>query len=153
MVSWGHRNVDSIHNFHHQIDNRDIIMADLTSNFGYVNALVLAVQLRLKRYQLSPYGKEKLQAMFPSATVNHTVQLEAQQFFISFFCVFSLFQDGWLCAAPSSMYQHHHPAGPYSHSHIPPSPYDRIGLRSHRPSPYPTPYHKRTDLTTQGNHA
>ena len=122
-----------------------------TSNFGYVNALVLAVQLRLKRYQLSPYGKKKLQAMFPSATVNHTVQLEAQQFFISFFCVFSLFQDGWLCAAPSSMYQHHHPAGPYSHSHIPPSPYDRLGLRSHRPSPYPTPYHKRTDLTTQGN--
>nr|AIM17864.1 brachyury protein [Acropora millepora] len=58
-------------------------------------------------------------------------------------------QCGWLCAAPSSMYQHHHPAGPYSHSHIP--PYDRLGLRSHRPSPYPTPYHKRTDLTTQGH--
>ncbi|XP_073235944.1 T-box transcription factor T homolog 1-like [Porites lutea] len=56
-------------------------------------------------------------------------------------------QYGWFCAGPSPVYQHHHHPRPYAH--IPSSPYDRLGIRGHRPSPYPNPYHKRTDLPTQ----
>ena len=56
--------------------------------------------------------------------------------------------DGWFCAGPAPVYQHHHHSRPYAH--IPSSPYDRLGIRGHRPSPYPNPYHKRTDLPTQG---
>ena len=61
-----------------------------------------------------------------------------------------IFADGWFCAGPSPVYQHHHHPRPYAH--IPSSPYDRLGIRGHRPSPYPNPYHKRTDLPTQGNY-
>ena len=60
----------------------------------------------------------------------------------------SFFSDGWFCAGPSPVYQHHHHSRAYTH--IPSSPYDRLGIRSHRPAPYPNPYHKRTDLPTQG---
>ena len=62
--------------------------------------------------------------------------------------VVSLVSDGWFCAGPSPVYQHHHHSRPYAH--IPSSPYDRFGIRSRRPAPYPNPYHKRTDLPTQG---
>ncbi|XP_068670602.1 T-box transcription factor T-like [Montipora foliosa] len=58
-------------------------------------------------------------------------------------------QYGWLYTGPSAMYQHHHAASLYAN--IPSSPYDRIGLRGHRSSPYPNPYHKRTELTSQGH--
>nr|BAV53120.1 brachyury transcription factor [Porites australiensis] len=58
-------------------------------------------------------------------------------------------QYGWFCAGPSPVYQHHHHPRPYAH--IPSSPYDRLGIRGHRPSPYPNPYHKRTDLPTQAH--
>lgn len=61
---------------------------------------------------------------------------------------FYLFTDGWFCAGPAPVYQHHHHSRPYAH--IPSSPYERLGIRGHRPSPYPNPYHKRTDLPTQG---
>lgn len=65
------------------------------------------------------------------------------------FLINIFFADGWFCAGPSPVYQHHHHPTPYPH--IPSSPYDRLGVRSHRPSPYPNPYRKRTDLPTQGN--
>ncbi|RMX58839.1 hypothetical protein pdam_00014473 [Pocillopora damicornis] len=60
-------------------------------------------------------------------------------------------QYGWFCAGPAPVYQHHHHSRPYAH--IPSSPYERLGIRGHRPSPYPNPYHKRTDLPTQVTHA
>lgn len=68
------------------------------------------------------------------------------EFFLKLY--FFFFSDGWFCAGPSPVYQHHHHSRPYAH--IPSSPYDRLGIRSHRPAPYPNPYHKRTDLPTQG---
>ncbi|XP_032233913.1 T-box transcription factor T homolog 1 isoform X2 [Nematostella vectensis] len=61
-------------------------------------------------------------------------------------------QYGWFCAGSTPVYPHHH--HPSSYPHIPSSPYNRIGqlgIRSHRPAPYPNPYHKRTDLSSPGH--
>ena len=44
------------------------------------------------------------------------------------------------------MYPHHHHR-PYPH--LTSSPYDRLGIRSHRQSPYPSPY-KRPEIGSSG---
>ena len=65
------------------------------------------------------------------------------------FCTLAFFVlDGWFCPGPAPVYPHHH--HPRSYPHLSSSPYDRLGLRAHRPSPYPNPYHKRPDLTPPG---
>lgn len=79
---------------------------------------------------------------FRSCTFQRFVDIEV------FLKLYLFFSDGWFCAGPSPVYQHHHHSRPYAH--IPSSPYDRLGIRSHRPAPYPNPYNKRTDLPNQG---
>lgn len=57
-------------------------------------------------------------------------------------------QCGWFCPGPATVYPHHHHR-PYPH--LPSSPYDRLaGIRSHRQSPYPSPY-KRPEIGTTGH--
>ncbi|XP_031572607.1 T-box transcription factor T homolog 1-like [Actinia tenebrosa] len=61
-------------------------------------------------------------------------------------------QCGWFCAGPPPVYSHHH-HHPSSYPHISASPYrgiSQLGIRSHRPAPYPNPYYKRADLSPPG---
>lgn len=96
---------------------------------------------RVMSHIFSPPKRFLINVSFPSSALSCVSDLS----FIYFYYI----PGGWFFAGPSPVYQHHHHSRPYAH--IPSSPYDRIGIRSHRPSPYPNPYHKRADLPTQGD--